>query len=94
MHNFLSPVLIMKGPKGGLRSTLTTDWQQICNLLWETCCQSVVSVDLRPPLGPFIISTGERKLCIFGYSAHTTLKQINIAKQLCLERGEIACGPL
>ncbi len=39
-----------ESPHQGAQVYVAGDWQQIYSMLWETCCQSVVS-DLRPPLG-------------------------------------------
>ncbi len=38
-----------ESPQQGAQVYVAGDWQQICSLLWETCCQSIVSVDLRSP---------------------------------------------
>ncbi len=38
-----------ESPLRGAQVYVLGDWQQMCGLLWETCCQSVVSVDPRPP---------------------------------------------
>ncbi len=51
-------------PQQGAQVYVVGDWQQIYSLLWETCCQSVVSVDLRPPSGKICLEKSERQVIL------------------------------